>query len=178
MPASRARPDLYRGRKTVEQEEASHLMQGLDFGDAATQDVRGAVQHLKGARAAKVGCSASAWAGPSRLLAACNSPELDAVVTWYGFPPLEYIDASKLKLPLQGHWATQDEFFPIATVDQLEAKLKEAKVSLRVPPLPGTACLRQRGCRGEGRIAQTQYDGAWAERAWDRTFAFLGAKLR
>src|ERR1700712_4690950 len=40
-------PDLYRGKATVEQEEAHHLMSNLNFGDAATQDVRGAVQYLK-----------------------------------------------------------------------------------------------------------------------------------
>src|SRR6201996_4166856 len=40
-------PDLYRGKMTVEKEEAHHLMSGLDFGDAASQDIRGAVQYLK-----------------------------------------------------------------------------------------------------------------------------------
>src|SRR5215831_16373193 len=40
-------PDLYRGKVTVEAKEAEHLMGNLDFGDAAGQDVRGAVQHLK-----------------------------------------------------------------------------------------------------------------------------------
>ena len=37
-------PDLYRGKSTVEAEEAHHLMSALNFGDAASQDVRGAVQ--------------------------------------------------------------------------------------------------------------------------------------
>ena len=36
-------PDLYRGKSTAEAEEAHHLMSALDFGDAASQDVRGAV---------------------------------------------------------------------------------------------------------------------------------------
>src|SRR5262245_16288949 len=40
-------PDLYRGKNTVEAEEAHHLMTGLNFGDAASQDVRGAVNYLK-----------------------------------------------------------------------------------------------------------------------------------
>jgi dienelactone hydrolase len=40
-------PDLYRGKSTVEAEEAHHLMTGLNFGDAASQDIRGAVQFLK-----------------------------------------------------------------------------------------------------------------------------------
>src|ERR1700733_1507576 len=40
-------PDLYRGKSTVEAEEAHHLMSGLNFADAASQDIRGAVQFLK-----------------------------------------------------------------------------------------------------------------------------------
>src|SRR6266849_56097 len=40
-------PDLYRGKSTVEAKEAEHLMKGLNFGDAAGQDIRGAVQFLK-----------------------------------------------------------------------------------------------------------------------------------
>src|SRR5512137_770545 len=40
-------PDLYQGEVTVEAAEAEHLMTNLDFGDAATQTIRGAVQHLK-----------------------------------------------------------------------------------------------------------------------------------
>src|SRR5882672_11329031 len=40
-------PDLYRGKLSLEAKEAEHLMNGLNFGDAAAQDIRGAVQHLK-----------------------------------------------------------------------------------------------------------------------------------
>src|SRR5580698_10670485 len=47
-------PDLFRGKSTVEAEEAHHLMTALNFGDAASQDVRGAVQFLK-TRSTKVG---------------------------------------------------------------------------------------------------------------------------
>jgi carboxymethylenebutenolidase len=38
-------PDLYRGKVALEANEANHLMTNLNFGDAASQDVRGAVQH-------------------------------------------------------------------------------------------------------------------------------------
>src|ERR1700747_1584977 len=40
-------PDLYRGKVALEARGAEHLMKGLNFGDAAAQDVRGAVQYLK-----------------------------------------------------------------------------------------------------------------------------------
>ena len=71
----------------------------------------------------------TAWCTPgAALLAATQAPELDAAVVWYGCPPLDYIDASKIKIPLQGHWATQDQFFKIEVVDGLEEKLKAAGV--------------------------------------------------
>ena len=40
-------PDLYRGKLALEANEAEHLMNDLNFGDAAGQDIRGAVQYLK-----------------------------------------------------------------------------------------------------------------------------------
>src|SRR5215831_19380908 len=40
-------PDLYRGKMSLDAKEAEHLMQGLNFGEAAGQDIRGAVQYLK-----------------------------------------------------------------------------------------------------------------------------------
>src|SRR6204780_3419431 len=121
-------PDLYRGKWTVEAEEAHHLMTGLNFGDAASQDIRGAVQFLK-ARGNKVGITGFCMGGALTLLAMCAAPEIDAAVVWYGCPPLDYIDARKIKAPVLAHWATQDEFFPIATVDQLEGKLRAAEVA-------------------------------------------------
>jgi carboxymethylenebutenolidase len=121
-------PDLYRGQSTVEAEEANHLMEGLNFGDAASQDIRGAVQFLK-TRAPKVGVTGFCMGGALTLLALTQSPEIDAGVVWYGCPPLEYIDASKIRAPLQGHWATQDQFFKIETVAALEDKLRGAGVN-------------------------------------------------
>src|SRR3981189_2757378 len=47
-------PDLYRGKVALEAHEAEHLMKGLNFGDAAGQDVRGAVQYLKSSGSPKV----------------------------------------------------------------------------------------------------------------------------
>ena len=146
-------PDLYRGKATVAQEEAHHLMTGLDFGDAASQDIRGALQFLK-ARAPKVGLTGFCMGGALTLLAA-QAPELDAAVVWYGCPPLEYIDASKIKIPLQGHWATQDEFFKIDTVAALEYKLKAADLSLEFHRYLAHHAFANEEAVGPGRIAAT-----------------------
>jgi carboxymethylenebutenolidase len=170
-------PDLYRGKSTVEQEEAHHLMTALNFGDAASQDVRGAVQYLK-AGGAKVGCVGFCMGGALTLLAAANVPELDAAVTWYGCPPLEYIDAGKIKIPLQGHWATQDEHFSPELVKGLAAKLAAAGVAFDFHDYLAHHAFGNEQAVGEGRIASTQYDPVWAQRAWDRTFTFFGQRLR
>jgi len=168
-------PDLYRGKATVEQEEAHHLMTGLDFGDAASQDIRGALQFLK-PRAPKVGLTGFCMGGALTLLAA-QAPELDAAVVWYGCPPLEYIDASKIKIPLQGHWATQDEFFKIDTVAALEEKLKGAGVSFEFHRYLAHHAFANEEAVGPGRIAATQYDPVWAQQAWDRALRFFGKHL-
>ena len=169
-------PDLYRGKSTVEQEEAHHLMTDLDFSDAASQDIRGAVQFLK-ARAPKVGLTGFCMGGALTLLALTQSPEIDAGVTWYGCPPLEYIDASKITMPLQGHWATQDEFFKIDMIDALEEKLTAAKVDFEFHRYLAHHAFANETAAGPGRIPATQYDAVWAQQAWDRTLHFFGKHL-
>jgi carboxymethylenebutenolidase len=169
-------PDLYRGKSTVEAEEAHHLMTGLDFGDAATQDVRGAVQFLK-ARGGKVGITGFCMGGALTLLALGATPEADAGVVWYGCPPLEYIDATKIKMPVMGHWATQDEFFKVESVDQLEAKLREGGVGIDFHRYLAHHAFANETAVGPGRIPATQYDPVWSQQAWDRTFRFLGRWL-
>lgn len=170
-------PDLYRGRSTIEAEEAHHLMSGLNFGEAAGQDVRGAVQHLKALGSARVGVTGFCMGGALTLLALAAAPEADAGVVWYGYPPLEYLDAGKIGAPLLAHWATQDNPFPIAGVDALETKLKQADVRYE-----GHRYLAQHGfanemAQGPRRLPITQYDARWAELAWDRTLRFFGRTL-
>ena len=169
-------PDLYRGQSTVEAEEAHHLMSALNFGDAASQDIRGAVQYLK-TRTAKVGVTGFCMGGALTLLALTQAPEIDAGVVWYGCPPLDYIDASKIRVPVQGHWATQDEFFKIDLVDGLEAKLRDAEVSFDFHRYLAHHAFANETAVGPGRIPATQYDPVWAQQAWDRSLRFFGRYL-
>jgi len=164
-------PDLYRGKVGLEKKEAEHLMSGLNFGDAAGQDIRGAVQHLKN-DSPKVAVMGFCMGGALTLLAAANVPEADAAITWYGLPPLDYIDATKIKAPLMGHWATNDEYFNISQVDALEQKLKQSGVKFEFHRYQA-----QHGFANEtaGTVAgvATRFDPAAAETAWQRTMAFL-----
>lgn len=172
-------PDLYRGKSTVEAEEAEHLKSDLDFADAAAQDIRGALLHLKALNAGsgKVGLTGFCMGGALTWLSAQASPEADAAVVWYGMPPLKAIDPAKLKLPVQAHWAEQDEFFAIDQVDALEAKLKEAGVAYEGHRYLARHAFANETAQGAGRIEKTQYDAAWAQQAWDRTMRFFGRQL-
>ena len=172
-------PDLYRGKSTVEAEEAEHLKSDLDFADAASQDIHGAVQHLKGLKlgSGKVGITGYCMGGALTWLSAQASPEADAIAVWYGMPGLDAIDPAKLKLPVQAHWAKQDEFFAIEQVDALEAKLKGTGVAYEGHRYLARHAFANETAQGEGRIPQTQYDAAWAQQAWDRVMRFFGQHL-
>jgi carboxymethylenebutenolidase len=161
-------PDLYRGKSTVEAQEAQHLMSNLNFGDASSQDIRGAVQYLK-ADSPSVGVIGFCMGGALAMLAAVNVPEADAAVPYYGFPPLEYIDAARIKMPLLGHFALDDAFFPIASVDELEKKLRAGGVKFEFH--------RYKAEHAFANETGPHYDREAAELAWQRTMEFFGKTL-
>ena len=172
-------PDLYLGRSTVEAEEAHHLMTGLNFGEAAGQDIRGAVQYLQKQQAGsgRVGITGYCMGGALTLLALGQTPEAAAGVVWYGYPPLEYVDASRIKVPVQAHWATQDQFFALDGVQALEARLREAGVPYEGHRYLAHHAFANETAQGPGRLPQTQYDPVWAQQAWDRCMRFFGHTL-
>ena len=169
--------DLYRGKVALAANEAEHLMTNLNFGDAAGQDVRGAVQHLKASGSSKVGVTGFCMGGALTVLAAVNVPEADACVVWYGYPPLEYVDASKIKVPLMGHWATGDVPFPIGKVDDLEKKLRDAKVNFEFHRYDAKHAFANETADSKN-LPMLKYDPAAAELAWRRTMEFLGKYLK
>jgi carboxymethylenebutenolidase len=169
-------PDLYRGKVVLAANEAEHLMTNLNFGDAAGQDVRGAVQHLKASGSSKVGVTGFCMGGALTVLSAVNVPEADACVVWYGYPPLEYVDASKIKAPVMAHWAIQDEAFPIAKVDELEKMLRGAKVNFEFHRYDAKHAFANETADSKN-LPMLRYDPAAAEIAWGRTMAFLGKHL-
>src|ERR1041384_3816035 len=163
-------PDLYRGKVGLDAKEAEHLMTGLNFGDAAGNDIRGAVQYLKQS-STKVGVTGYCMGGALTILAACFVPEVDASVAWYGFPPLEYVDASKIKAPLMGHFAIHDGFFKIEQVDQLEEKLKAAGVNYTFYRYDAGHAFAS-----DDPIIETvglKKNADAAHQAWSRTLAFF-----
>jgi carboxymethylenebutenolidase len=152
-------------------------MNGLSFGDAAAQDIRGAVQHLKASGIPKAGVTGFCMGGALTILGAVNVPEADAFVAWYGFPPLEYVDPSKIKAPLLGHYATEDQFFTIDKVDELEKKLRDAKVKFEFHRYKAKHAFANEESN-KRNMPPLEYNRQAAEQAWKRTTEFFDKHLK
>ena len=169
-------PDLYRGKLALEAKEAEHLMGDLNFGDAAGQDIRGAVQYLKTNGSKKVAVTGFCMGGALTVLSACHVPELDGTVVWYGYPPLEYVDAKAITKPMMAHWASHDDFFAISGVDQLDTKLTEANIQHEFYRYDAKHAFANPKADSRG-MPPLQYNEAAANLAWERTMAFLKKNL-
>jgi carboxymethylenebutenolidase len=120
-------PDLYNGVVVPyhDTEAANKEMASLDFIDATTQTVRGAVQYLA-RNGAKVGLTGFCLGGAVTVIGACKLPELSAAVAFYGIPPEAAAKPADVRVPLQGHFATRDDWCTPALVDAFEKALKAA----------------------------------------------------
>lgn len=163
-------PDLFRGRTPEDEREAGHLMDGLDFADAADQDVRGAVQYLKATGSQKAAVSGFCMGGALTVLAAARVPEADAAVCFYGLPPDEAWDPAQVTKPLLMHFANVDDWVTPQWVDALEGRLREAGVPHELHRYDA-----QHGFVNETR---PRYSPEAAQVAWDRTLDFLKRTLR
>ncbi|HEY6451332.1 MAG TPA: dienelactone hydrolase family protein [Steroidobacteraceae bacterium] len=170
-------PDLYRGQLALDENEAEHLMNDLDFADAASQDICGAARFLKASGNARVGVTGFCMGGALVLLALVNVPDIDVGVVWYGCPALEYVDASRIKAPLMGHWAIHDTVFPITLVDGLEQKLRAAAVPFEFHRYDAKHAFANETADSK-HLSYLQYNPTAAATAWHRTMGFLARHLQ
>lgn len=162
-------PDLYRGKVTTDADEANHMMTNLDWAGAVT-DIAGAVGHLK-AGGKKAGVLGFCMGGALTILAGINVEAADAGVCFYGIPPAEAADPSKISMPLMCHFATEDDWCNAAAVDGLEASLKAGNVSFELFRYEGT----QHAFFNEAR--PEVFDADAAQQSFDRSIAFLKTQL-
>jgi len=120
-------PDLYKGVVVPyhDTDAANKQMTSLDFMDATTQTVRGAVQYLK-RNGARVGLTGFCMGGAVTVIGAVHVPELSAAVAFYGIPPEQAAKPADIKVPFQGHFANRDDWCTPAAVDGFEKALKAA----------------------------------------------------
>ena len=169
-------PDLYRGRSAATGDEANHLMQGLDFGDAATQDGAGAARYLRDHGAKRVGVMGFCMGGALTMLSVMHGKDFDAASVWYGYPPEEAGDPAKISVPLQGHWAVEDGFFKTEGVDAIERKLQDAGRKPEFHRYAAKHGFYNTGEPGKGGLGH--YHREHAETAWRRTTQFFDRTLK
>jgi carboxymethylenebutenolidase len=159
-------PDLYAGTVVPyhDMEAANREMSSLNFLDATDQLVRGAVQYLK-PNGGKVGLTGFCMGGAVTILGAIRIPELSAGVCFYGLPPGNIAKPADIRIPLQGHFANDDDWCTPAAVNEFEAALKSAGKSAEIFRYDA-----KHGFVNEQRLDAHQRKAA--ELAWSRTLAF------
>jgi carboxymethylenebutenolidase len=163
-------PDLYAGTVVPyhDRDAAGREMSSLDFIDATEQTVRGAAQLLaKGG--AKVGLTGFCLGGAVTIIGACRIPEISAAACFYGIPPESVAKPADIRVPLQAHFASQDDWCTPAAVDAFEAALKAAGKNAEV--------FRYDAQHAFVNEQRDVYDRAAAELAWGRMLKFWANHL-
>lgn len=164
-------PDLYQGRVTQDPDEASHMMDGLDWGGAAHEDARGAVKYLKSETGEKTAIMGFCMGGALTVIGAVHIPECDAAVCYYGIPPIEAADPAKVAVPFQGHFASEDDWCTPEAVNTLKKAMSGLETPVDIHIYDG----KQHGFFNNTVAA---YDEGAAEESWTRTVAFLNTHLK
>ena len=162
-------PDFFGGSLVPyhDHDAAEEQLKKLDFADAAQNSVRGAAQLLKRS-SPKVAVVGFCMGGAVAMLAA-TAPEISAVVPFYGLPPEKFLDISKLKIPVQGHFSNTDDFVTPERANTFEAALNKAGVKNEI--------FRYDADHAFMNEQRDLYDRAASELAWGRLLGFLKANL-
>jgi carboxymethylenebutenolidase len=167
-------PDLYRGERTTEPDEAGKLLMQMRL-DQAARDMGGAVDALLAmpeTTGDAVGVVGFCVGGGLALYLATLKPEVAAAVSYYGFPRqgLDW-DLSAVKGAVLGHYAEVDDFAPRELADQIEGELRDAGVRVTFYHYPGTQHAFFNDTRPE------VHDPEASEQSWRRTLDFLHEHL-
>ncbi len=163
-------PDLYHGTVTKSPDEAGKLLMALDIA-RADADLRGSVAHLRALTGRAVGVIGFCMGGALSLFAACsNGSDVGACVIYYGGHPKVRYDYDRLKAPVLGHWAEDDDWAN-ANRAVVEAELQRRGHAHEFHAYKGTRHAFFNDERPE------VYDKGAAELSFARTLAFFRKHL-
>lgn len=152
-------------------DEARSLIKKLD-GPSTLKNFTAAVAYLKThpQSTGKVGVVGFCWGGAMANQVAVNSPDVAAVVPFYGRQPAAE-DVPRIKASLLLHYGGLDKRINKG-IPAYEAALKTAAVDYRLYIYEGAKHAFNNDTRAE------RYHKEVAQLAWKRTIAFLKEKLR
>jgi carboxymethylenebutenolidase len=158
------------GGTPEDEDQARELIGQLDQ-QQTIQNALAAVDFLEGhdATSDRVGVIGFCWGGALANQVAVNSPNVDAVVPFYGRQPASS-DVSKIQAPLQLHYAGLDERIN-AGIPEYEQALKDAGVDYTIHMYDGV------NHAFHNDTSEARYDKEAAELAWSRTIEFLKQRL-
>jgi carboxymethylenebutenolidase len=157
--------DLFDGKTTDVLEEGFALAQALDW-PAATQRIRRAVEALRTEARGPVAVAGFCMGGSLALMAAAQTPSLGPCVCFYGIPPADAADLTRIEGSVLAHFGTRDVYISNDRVDALEQLLGRANVRARLHRYDA-----------EHGFVREEPDGAATTLAWQRTIAFLREEL-
>jgi carboxymethylenebutenolidase len=163
-------PDLWGGVTAATQDEAQQLVDNRD-GEAIFHACSDALAYLRAHPAVTgegLGAVGFSFGAAYALLLASTRPELRAVTIFYGTYPLDF---SASQAAVLGHFAPGDPWEPDESVAELEQALAAAGREATFHRYPGAGHWFFEPDRPDA------YDAAAAALAWERTVAFLRARL-
>jgi carboxymethylenebutenolidase len=158
-------PDLYHGKLATDRDEASHLMNTLDW-TRAMDDLAGAVAHLREHPRSngKVAVVGFCMGGALSFAAAASIPGLAAVVPCYGVPG--QADYTKVDAPILAHFCKTDDWATPEIARKIQAQIEEQGGSMELHLYDA-----EHAFMNEKR--PEVYHPEAAKQAWARTIAFL-----
>jgi carboxymethylenebutenolidase len=166
-------PDLYHGKSTRDPEEASKLMTALDT-LRAVKEIGGAVDFLRTHERStgKVGVLGFCMGGALTFASACHIEGLGAAVPFYGIPPAEKVDYSRVTAPILAHFASRDGWAQPERAREIQQQLESfGKTSMRLEIYEADHAFMN-DTRPE------VYHPEAAALAWSRTVEFFRQNLR
>ncbi len=164
-------PDLFHGKSTVDEAEATHLMQGLDWGRAA-QEIAGAVAHLREAEGCtRVGVVGFCMGGALTVIAATQAG-VDAYAAFYGFPPGGAANLDQVTAPGLIFFGEDEGFFSVPDAQAFAERQRGRGIDTEVVVYPGAGHAFFNNDRPE------VYRRDAANDAWRRALSLFGRHLR
>jgi carboxymethylenebutenolidase len=164
-------PDLYRGATAKSKEEAASMMGALDH-KRAVVDIGDGAAFLRadGRCNGRVAVLGFCMGGALALAAAASLDGLAAVVPFYGLPHLPNEALAKIKVPIQAHFATHDDWAKASSAKAIQEAVRGGGGAMDLFVYDaGHAFMRS--------TDPSVYSESNAQVAWGRAVDFLKQRL-